>query len=1180
MIAGDVRRAYDVVAAGPAALAATAAPDARLDVRAHLVAFERRFTGRHLRRVLCLVFRRELLAVLVAGLAAAALTVAVPWSLRPVLAGLDQGRAGELVGPAVVVTALMLARLFAGRGQNWLERRLTIRLQVVVQRALLHRLQRVPASYLAERNREPLSYLSGYSLQLTQLVYVVSLLVSGITVATAGAMLLAWSGTAGLLVLGAVAVLLVALRAMIVVIGRLYYAYVDVDHERTTFLRLVATSLASVRRQQLEPQVLAGLGAVRDRQVGVLRRRARWQTLNRTLEDSVAPITALLLVGGTLWHGSVLPVAEIFAALLLVRVLLDAAANGLADYRVLRLTRDPAREIEELFGVPANTSVPPANTPGPPADDRAPGTVELVLPGGDRHTIAPGQRVAVVGGPGVDTGALLRAFLAAEPSGPRASMSGRPALVGRGQPTFDATVAEHVVLWERPVDPARYADAMSRAGLAGELDQDGRVLSTGHTALSEGQAQRLALAQALYCRPDVLLLDDVFAALDPDLAQRVAGAVLAAPATCVYTTSRLELAVLADTVLLAGADGEMAVLAVSDLPVARETAHRLLGADLAGTLLRAVRRVRVDTGPMAPFRGTHRLAAVAEPPSAGTFDTTGTAAIRLRDLVRNVRGLFPVTVLAVLPVVLAAGVLAQLGFATLVDRWAGDPSTGGAAFAVLTGTTAVVLIAAAVRYLLTYLVPIGSADRLHLRLFQRLLGDDVGSARTGRVLGRMTQDFRDLEMEVPNATVSYAAVSADCLLYVTFIAILNPVAFLLLTPLVLAGAWTYRRGRVVSVDAARLSAGVRGPVLSFAGPALGAPGLRLSPAIRDKIGDRFDHLTGMQLTGLNWALLAQTRLGIRVEALGFGAFAAVLWAVLVFPMPWAADVSTVIVFLAASLTERTVAFINVLQTANVTTTQFDRLAELLHRRHLPAVAELSDLGDPQHAYEQLLVADRRAEPGAPAVRVRDVSFAYAGDDAVLEGVSLTVGAGEAVALTGRSGLGKSTLVRLISGGGRITHGAVDLGGTTPEALGRHTRRAVLHLDSDLVAVPTTVRRFLDPLGHAPEGDVLALLDDLTAGPPIPPGTAVNGLSHAQRQCVNLARALLNPPSVLLVLDEATSALDVAHERRALAVVRRRLGTAACLAVMHRPDNLDCFDRVETLTTGAAPEPVGADGQRP
>lgn len=1174
MIWSNLRRAYAQAAAGPLRLDVAGwrrAPGA--DPRPAVDELEQRFHGTHLWRCVCWVFRREMLAILVSGLAAAALTLAVPWRLRAVFAGLDRGgNRRELVVAGLVVTVLLLARLAADRWHNWLERRLMFVLQVVVQRVLFRRLQRVSSRYLRDNDREPLSYLSGYSLQLTQLVYLVSLLISSLTFVGAGVLLLYWSGAVGLLVLGAVVAFAFALRAMIVVIGRVYYRYVDVDHARTTFLRLVATGLSSVRRQQLEPQVLTGLADVRARQVAILRRRAWWQTLNRTLEDGVAPVVALLLVGVSLWSTGALLAADVFPLLLVVRVILDAVAKGLADYRVLRVTRDPSREIEALFRAPVDVADAAATS-------AAPGTVQLHLPGERRYTVPPGGRLAIVGASGADTTGLLLAC-AGVPSdeGARlsATVAGSYVLVGRNQPTFDASVAEHVVLWERPVDRRRYFDAMGRAGLAGEFNReaagDGRLLNAKNPGLSEGQAQRLALAQALYTEPDVLVIDDVFASLNPNLAERVAAAVLHRPdpITCIYRTSRLELVTFAESVLLVGRDGNLAIVAVDDLtrPAGRETCQRLLDTDLAARLCRAVERTdpssTIASDAVPVFHSTHDFGAAAEVPTTAQFDTTTTATIRLLDFAHNVRALFSGPVVAALASVLVIAAAGQIAFASLIDQWSGTRTATGTVLAALAAVTALTLLSSAMRYVLTYRLPIVTTDRLHLLLFRQMLSGDPDTDHRDRVLGRLTQDFRNLEMETPNAAVSYAATCTDGILYVAFIAALNPLAFVLLVPFIVAAVWTYRRGRLVSVDAARMSAGVRGPALNFIPPAMGALGYRVSASLRDKLSRRFDELTDIQVCGVYWAELARVRLGIRIEALGIGMFLVTLWAVLLYQGPWSAGVSGVLVFLAASLSEKLTAFITSLQTANVTAAQFDRLAELLDRRYLPPVGSLPADNDPESAYTAILADDRPAEPAqpaGPAVSLHDARFAFDGGRPVFERLSLTVQPRELVAVTGQSGQGKSTLAYAIGGSRRLSHGRVLVGGHPPVALGRQTRAAMIHLDSDLPDLPLMVHDVVDPFRRHSTEDIAQLLADVAPGSTLCLDTKVTTLDHAGRQTVNIVRALLAGPHTLLLLDEATSALDVVHERHVLAAIRRRLGSAAGLAIMHRPDNLDCFDRI-------------------
>ncbi|MCY3636076.1 MAG: ATP-binding cassette domain-containing protein [bacterium] len=205
-----------------------------------------------------------------------------------------------------------------------------------------------------------------------------------------------------------------------------------------------------------------------------------------------------------------------------------------------------------------------------------------------------------------------------------------------------------------------------------------------------------------------------------------------------------------------------------------------------------------------------------------------------------------------------------------------------------------------------------------------------------------------------------------------------------------------------------------------------------------------------------------------------------------------------------------------------------------------------------------------------------VSFRYDADGPlVLDGVSLRVGKGEFVAITGESGSGKSTLLRLALGLERPTSGSVYFDG-----------RDLQHLDSRAVrrqigVVPQIVQLHPDDLwdniagGHegftaedAWRAAQLAAVDrEIVAMPmgmltPIGAGAAV--VSGGESQRIQIAHALIRDPRILM-LDEATSWLDTEAQSRILNNLSAL--TLTRIVVAHRPSTLRQADRIYVMREG-------------
>ncbi|MEU5382505.1 ABC transporter ATP-binding protein [Kitasatospora cineracea] len=172
--------------------------------------------------------------------------------------------------------------------------------------------------------------------------------------------------------------------------------------------------------------------------------------------------------------------------------------------------------------------------------------------------------------------------------------------------------------------------------------------------------------------------------------------------------------------------------------------------------------------------------------------------------------------------------------------------------------------------------------------------------------------------------------------------------------------------------------------------------------------------------------------------------------------------------------------------------------------------------------------------GKVVVRLDGVRKEY-GDAVALDGVSLEIRAGEAVAVMGPSGCGKSTLLSMVAGLDRPTAGSVvvhgeDLGELDETGLALYRRRRIgmvfqfFHLIDDLSALDNVAlaAQLTGTPARAARLRALELLDELGIADRRNAYPAV--LSGGERQRVAVARALMNRPAVLLA-DEPTGALD-------------------------------------------------------
>ncbi len=212
-----------------------------------------------------------------------------------------------------------------------------------------------------------------------------------------------------------------------------------------------------------------------------------------------------------------------------------------------------------------------------------------------------------------------------------------------------------------------------------------------------------------------------------------------------------------------------------------------------------------------------------------------------------------------------------------------------------------------------------------------------------------------------------------------------------------------------------------------------------------------------------------------------------------------------------------------------------------------------------------------------AYEFRDVSFRYDDQTPVLDHFSLSVKAGETIALVGESGAGKSTVMNLVIGFNHPTEGQVLLDGQDLNDIDLHSYRKFLAVvpqtsilfsgtirDNITYGMPgVSDERLWDAIRaahleefvtHLPEG-----LDTLV-------GEHGDKLSGGQRQRIAIARAIIRDPRVI-IFDEATSALDTISEREIQHAIQNLTRDRTTFMVAHRLSTIRDADKIAVVADG-------------
>nr|WP_203592207.1 MULTISPECIES: ABC transporter ATP-binding protein [unclassified Streptomyces] len=847
--------------------------------------------------------------------------------------------------------------------------------------------------------------------------------------------------------------------------------------------------------------------------------------------------------------------------------------------------------------------------------------------------IRPGETLAVVGasGSGKSTVSLLLPRFYDVTRGAvlvgghdvreltTASLRAAIGLVPEDSFLFSDTVRNNIA-YGRPDATDEQITAAARAaqahGFISELP-DGYDTTVGEhgLTLSGGQRQRVALARAILTDPRLLVLDDATSAVDARVEHEIHEALSSVMEgrTTLLIAHRRSTLNLADRIAVLE-DGRLADIGTHDELQRRSALYRRLltdpdelGAVSPGhtppaltpeedTSVRAELDAEFDaergvtprlwTGDREPrdtaladAPATPELLAQVEalPPADDVPDIDEERAVRpedsygLRRLLRGFRTplLISLGLVAVdagtgllLPVLIRHGIdqgvtqaalgavwaAALLGLITVLAQWAAQ--TGEIRMTGRTGE----------RVLYTLRLKIfAQLQRLGLDYYEREL--------TGRIMTRMTTDVDALSTFLQTGLVTaFVSVVTFFGIMVALLVIdvgLALVVFATLPPLIIA-TFFFRRASVKAYELARERVSAVNADLQES-----VSGLRIVQAFRrEREGER--RFTERSAAYRSARIRGQWLISVYFP---FVQFLSSIAAAAVLVVGGArVDAGTLAIgSLVAYLLYIDLFFAPVQQLSQVfdgyqqATVSLGRIQELLRE---PASTRQAD--------KPLDVPSLRGE-----IAFEDVHFAYGDGEEALEGIDLTIPAGQTVAFVGETGAGKSTLVKLVARFYDPTSGRVTADGTDLRDLDLTAYRHRLGVvPQEAYLFPGTVR---DAIAYgrpdATDAEVEAaaravgaheMIATLEGGYLHEVAERGRNLSAGQRQLIALARAELVDPDVLL-LDEATAALDLATEAQVNQATDRLAGRRTTLVVAHRLTTAARADRVIVMDHGRVAE---------
>lgn len=209
-------------------------------------------------------------------------------------------------------------------------------------------------------------------------------------------------------------------------------------------------------------------------------------------------------------------------------------------------------------------------------------------------------------------------------------------------------------------------------------------------------------------------------------------------------------------------------------------------------------------------------------------------------------------------------------------------------------------------------------------------------------------------------------------------------------------------------------------------------------------------------------------------------------------------------------------------------------------------------------------------PAQADVEFDNITFAYEGQEQkIFDGYSAAFTMGKSYAITGESGRGKSTLMKLLMGFYRISGGSIRIGGHDIYELGlENTRKLIAYIPQEPYMFHDTVRENIrngnpaasdeEIIRAAKKANAHDFILQLENGYDTILGERGNTLSGGQRQRVAIARAILKNAPVI-ILDEATSALDNESEQLIQQSINDMKDGRLILMIAHRPSTIATAD---------------------
>lgn len=833
-------------------------------------------------------------------------------------------------------------------------------------------------------------------------------------------------------------------------------------------------------------------------------------------------------------------------------------------------------------------------------------------------TAKKGELIVVLGQDGAGKSSLLSAIIGAmRRTGGKVKVHGTIAYVPQNPWMMSGTIKDNI-LFSHQYDEVFYNLVLDACALRPDLAilPNGDLTEVGEKGitLSGGQGARVALARAAYARADLVLLDDVLAAVDAHVARQIYNHVIG-PSGLLATRARIlvtnNVSFLTDCsnivlirrgiILESGSfetfmnreDGEIPKLIREHIRTSSSGTSNTEDATLHENDITPVSSsegasptdlVTIEDKPKR--RKNHGRPKIKHP-------TRGRLSVsHVNQQEHSEKGRVKVSVyrgyveacsksgfaMFIVTIALSQAFSILSNFA--LGSWSEDNrrtgNNGGITkYLALSGIAQLLsvisfAIAAAFLWLLCAL---RGSKRLHDDMLNSLIHAPLSffaQTPTGRILNTFSKDIYNIDQNLPKTIQGMFRTLSTCVGIIVVVGIVFPLFLVVVPPLVWFYFCTMKYYLSTSRELRRLDAVSRPPVFAWSSESIaGLSTIRAFGQEEIFLTNHKKRVDANQICYLP-SILVDRWLAVRLEFIGTCIISLVSVLSLVALLRTGVDAALVGLVLSYALNVTT-ALNWVVRSAGDIEQNMVSVERILH------YAEL----EPEAPYE-VPEAEPKDWPSAGEIKFVDYATKYRPEsDLVLKDINFAVNAKEKIGIYGRTGSGKSSLLFALFRVLEATEGRIEIDGVDISKIGlRDLRSAISIVPQSPDLFEGTLRENIDPVGMYQDAEIWRVLgqvrfkefvEGLKGGLDAPIKEGGSSLSAGQRQLLCFARALLSETKIL-VLDEATSAVDLDTEKVIQEIVRGPdFADVTLLTIAHRLNTIIDYDRILVLDAGKVVE---------